>query len=177
MKLSKNFYKLLLFIFTVVVVLSYLFFYRNFINQVFPKQNKNSQQDRQYFESPHWNFSIVIPKEYTIKEASSYIDLYKSDKKINISKNGTNFNNVKDYLDEFDRKRALIVNSLSEFKIDGYDGIVREEVFENLKIKQKVYYIYLNSSVYTFSTESTDLYTDLEQIVKSFEYLPPNSPQ
>ena len=176
MIINNNFYKLLLFIFTAAVILTYFFFYRNLTKIEYTEKN-NPLVTRRNFALPHWRFSIRVPNEYLIKEASSYIDLYKSNKKINISKNGTNFDNVKDYVKDFDSKRTIIVESEKKLDIKNYYWLVRVEYFPNLQIREKVYLIYLDHGVYTFSTQSSDLYNDLDQIVQSFKYLPTETAQ
>ena len=173
MKLNLSKHKLILLIFFIVIVLLYFKYYdSSTINDALNQTNQSIKV--QNFHSLYWPFSFELPSDYKFKEELTYIDLYKGGKKINISRNGTNFDNVIDFVKDFDSKRTIVVESEKQQTTNNHRWIVRMEYLPNLQIKEKVYLIYLDHNIYTFSSSSTELYNDLDQIVRSFKYLPEN---
>lgn len=137
-----------------------------------PIQPSNSN-NREYFHSNTLKFSVEVLPEYQVEEKNTYIDLKSGNLKINISRNGTNFEKISDYLESFDKKRMIVISSEEKVKILSYDSVKRIEVFKAGPItEQKVYFIYVDNWVYAISTSSEELYSDLDQIAQSFRYTP-----
>jgi hypothetical protein len=130
-------------------------------------------RNMQTFYSMLWSFSIEVPDSYQILEKNTFIELFKNDgKKITVVKNGTNFDNLEDYLQEFDSRRKIRSSDEKMLRIDNMDAIVRIDTFPDVGVTQKAYYIYTGYMVYILSTEDTQLYNDLDQIAQSFRYTP-----
>lgn len=138
------------------------------------QQNRNVNLSRSEFVSKDLHFSISVPSYFEIKSSNTGVDLISKGANIEIVRNGTQFSDVNDYLEEFDKKRNIQVDSLEQVTIDGHDGVTRIEkrqVGGELK-NPKVYYIFANNAVYIISTDSSDLFSDLDQIAQSFKYNP-----
>lgn len=149
-------------------------------SQVFPtpspisEQKQSSLEDKQpkiYF-AKNMKFSIEIPSDFVTEEASISVSLTSKEGVIEIIKNGTNYNSLQDYIEDFDTKRSLSVVESRKMQIDSHEALSRTIRFANNNINQKSYYIYVNYNVYIFSTSSEALYDDLDQIVQSFRYTP-----
>lgn len=168
MKLRKKELRKVLMIMTalfVAVLILVIFNSRDILNL----NSGEGKQNKYEFESIQ--MSLIKPVGWEISEKSSYVDLIKNNEKINLSRSGTNFDNIMSYLRDFDSKRNLEIEMESTLRNNDYDVIQRIEKFNGGSVnKQKVYYIYVNNWVYALSTSSEDLYDDLDQIAKSFKY-------
>lgn len=126
-----------------------------------------------HFNSKSMHFEVNIPNNFNIKDDDTYLDLFMGDKKINITRIGTNFNSVEEYVQDFDNKRKLVVVNEIKNILDGKNVLIRIEKFDFGPIdEQKVYYIYVPNWVYSLSTSSPVLYDDLDKIAQSFHYIP-----
>lgn len=130
-----------------------------------------SPNELKTFESKTMKFSIQSPLKFQIKDNVISVDLQTKEGKITIVRNGTNFNNLKDYLNDFDSKRGLRVSDTKNLEIDMHDSVSRL-VNPQENTEQKSYYIYVNNLVYIFSTKHPALFFDLDQIAQSFKYTP-----
>jgi hypothetical protein len=131
-----------------------------------------TQSKEMVFTSKLGKFSIVVPEGFTAVGNYTDATLKSKDGEINVVRNGTNYDNLKDYINTFDSRRNIIITKVTPEKVDGYEAIAREELFVNTKKKEKSYYIYAANFVYIFSTDSEALYADLDQIALSFKYTP-----
>ncbi len=138
-----------------------------------PIESPNTQEFK-IFQSKNLKFSIEVPVAFTIKETVAQVELNKGNLTISISKNSTNFLNIREYVNNFDLKRSgLVIQNESAEKINNLDSLNRIEKFSVGPIEQqKIYYIYIDSKVYSLSTSSPALYPDLDQIAWSFRYTP-----
>lgn len=116
--------------------------------------------------------SINVSKEFKIEDGGVSINLTSNEGKVSIIRNGTQFINLESYLDEFDRKRSLIVVNKKEANLEGIQASSRIIKFPQQNVTQKSYYIYKDYSVYIISTQSEALFDDLDQIAQSFRYSP-----
>ncbi len=123
------------------------------------------------FDSKTMKFTIQIPSKYTIQDNSLSVDLVLDNLKINITRNGTNFSNLSDYIKDFNSKRRFDLKVSKKESINGYDSLSRLIILPD-NTNQKSYYIYVDHWVYSLSTSSEALYSDLDQIAKSFKYNP-----
>ncbi len=133
--------------------------------------NNQNTQSKEYY-SKLLKVWMNIPQNFGVEDKGIQIILSKEDRKINVGRSGTNFNNVTDYLSDFDNLRNVAVEQKEKVNIDGNETIVRVENFPQQGVTQKVYYIYVDSVVFTLSTQSESLYADLDQIAQSFRYIP-----
>lgn len=111
------------------------------------------------------NISIEVPYTYSLEEKYTDIILTRNNTQINISRVGTNFENINDYLDDLSIKNSYSYEEKQEYKRDNL------HIVSALVHGDKVIFIYINNWVYTISTSSPELYEDLDHIAKSFEYL------
>lgn len=158
-------------LFVAISVLVLFFIYTNFYSPSSPMSN-NTQQTKQ-FESKDLKFSISLPTFFIIEEKLNSIFLKANNGDITISRIATNFGGIEDYLIDFDSKRKIRVSNQEAMSISDYPTIKRTEIFLAGPIeKQKVYFIYVNGWVYSLSTSSEALFSDLDQIAQSFRYNP-----
>jgi len=133
-----------------------------------------SRSDAGNFKSKDLKFTITIPSLYTVKEGQTYVEvLLNGVIAFDIVRNGTNFESLDTYLKDFDIKKQLtIVTDEKTLTINGHQSVSRIETNTGSKIKQKLYYIYVDNWVYSVSTSSPSLFPDLDQIAQSFRYTP-----
>lgn len=123
--------------------------------------------------SSELGFTIQIPSGYSVERYNSYIKLNNSVVAINISRNGTNFGDLKSYLKWFDSTRKeIVIHDEQNTLINQLSVVVREEELKNKTIKQKVYYLFTKGIVFTITSSSNVAYSDLDQIAQSFKYTP-----
>lgn len=142
-----------------------------------PKQITNYQtqfpvNDR-WYHSPTLKFSILVPAEYTIEDTQITITLTKNNEEITIIRNGTNYQTLEEYLKNSDLKSDLKIEQEDKLEINGLKSIKRVEYFtKGPKDRHKIYFIFNNSAVYVISTSSDSLFSDLDTITHSFQYIP-----
>jgi len=137
-------------------------------------QTKNTtlvaqDQDNKTFSSSILKFSVDVPKNYQIEEKFTDVILTNNKADINISRTGTNFETVGEYIAELENKNSMVVTdkqSIASNIISGY-------INHSNGVQKKTYFIYAgNWAIYTLSTASKELYSDLDQIARSFKYTP-----
>ena len=130
-------------------------------------------QELKTFKSKNIQFAVQVPKNFEVQEKIAYVDLISSVGRINLSRNATNFDSIKDYLNDFDSKREVEVSNEVIINIGAYDSIKRIENFNIGPIdEQNLYFIYVDNWVYSISTSTQSLYPVLDQIAQSFRYIP-----
>lgn len=122
------------------------------------------------YHSNDLQFTIMVPFSFSVNDNSVQVDLVSSQGEISIVRNGTNYPDLKSYIVDFDSKRKLTSSNASYLSVNSDDALSRIVDYPDQKIKQKVYMIYVDNAVYIFSTDSPDLYDELDQIAKSFRY-------
>ncbi|MBI2011973.1 hypothetical protein HYS91_04350 [Candidatus Daviesbacteria bacterium] len=133
----------------------------------------NSTQKHDLFSSSNLKLQLDVPPEFNMKEETSRLILTSPDGKIYVNRNGTQFNDLVSYLDNFDKVTKLEVLEKKEIKINKYQSSVR--IYKSTDVSptgEKIYFIYSDNFVYKLSTSSKELYDDLDQIAKSFKYTP-----
>lgn len=131
-----------------------------------PTALTNFQQTKTFHSSNVMKFSISVPASYNVIEKLGAVTISTPNGKIYIDRNGTNFDNLEDYLEDLNQKNKTILSQKLNLKID--DLIVISGIID----KRKIYFIYKNYFVYTLSTDSEALFDDLDQIAQSFNYIP-----
>jgi len=125
------------------------------------------------FQSKLMKFSIEMSSSFFANEESTRIIVNSADGQIYISRNGTQFDNLDSYLNNFDQNTVLELESDEKSKVDNYEA--RKRVFKKTDVSEKgekIYFIYVDSFVYKISTTSPSLYSALDQIAQSFRYIP-----
>lgn len=136
-----------------------------------PEASLSSIMHKEYF-SEDFKMKVISPDGFQVIDSFPSLSFNSKDKKIEIIRNGTNFDNLEDYIEEFDAKRRVEELSREEELLENYPVIKREVIYKDDKIKQLSYYLYVENFVYIFSTSDKSLYPVLDQIVQSFEYKP-----
>lgn len=115
-----------------------------------------------------------VPSNYEVQEQPNVITIKTRSGNIKLEKIYTNSTTIEDYLRQYDSRRKLEVIEDGKLEIAGYKAQVRIEKFlEGIVHTEKVYFIYVpDGIVFIFSTSSENLYSDLDQIARSFQYKP-----
>lgn len=138
-----------------------------------PKTNTAlNTADRKTYSSKVMKFAIDVPYQFRVEDTDVKLTLSVDTGQISIVRNGTNYDNLSDYLAEFDTRRNLTSSEINKISIDGKEAISRLVTFPEEGVRQKSYYIYADSWVYVLSTSSEALFSDLDQIAQSFRYTP-----
>lgn len=159
----KFFRKNLKFVLSIAVII--------FLVAIYLNKFSNSSKFKTY-NSKSMNISISIPNNSKIEDKFASITITDGEGSILIDRNGTNFMNIEDYMAGLDRtrKNPPRIEKNEAKSINRYNSILRiYQDFED-KYKLKIYYLYVNNSVYSLSTSSPELYDDLDQIANSFIY-------
>lgn len=114
------------------------------------------------------DFNVEVPNEFSVEEKHGSVIISNQNEKISILQNGTNFKNINDYLEFLKEKNRFRLTDEKSLQINGLSvvtGFIEDE---------KIYLIFSkeNYTVYSLSTKSKDLYSDLDQIAQSFRYTP-----
>lgn len=127
--------------------------------------------DARVYQSKNLKFKITAPAGYQLEERFTTVMLKNNNGEININRNGTNYDNIADYINFLSEKnkfktidkKQLIINKLNALK-------AKIEYPGGPKQGEKSYFIYVDYSIYTLSTSSPALFADLDKIALSFEY-------
>jgi len=118
------------------------------------------------YSSNHLGIQLTIPAEFTIKNTGISLVLSKDKNTIVIGRSGSFFDNLDMHIDSLIKKNHLTLSQID------YDPIQSYESIAGYINAEKIYFIYVDSLVFSFSTSSPELYDDLDQIVQSFKYIP-----
>ncbi len=128
-------------------------------------------EDLGKFQADNLRFSIQLPQKFDTLVGVQHVDLLTTAGKITISRTATDYDNLKDYLNELDSKRQSQIQNEQEMNIDGYQAVSRTEI-SSPDSENKVYDIMVDGWVYSLSSSQKPLFNDLAQIATSFTYLP-----
>lgn len=112
------------------------------------------------------DFTIKVPLKYEIEEKAVSVVLSSTEGNILIGQNGTNFDNLQDYLQDLSKKNKFTLTGKVTTVINGMETTVGK--INN----EKYYFIYAPDRVYSIYTSFKTLYSDLDQIAQSFRYSP-----
>ena len=137
------------------------------------KQNTNFKTKESFktYSSQSMGINIDVNQKFTINDQSSRILLSNTDGEVIISRAGTQFNDLDSYLKDFDLKNHTQILSEEDLKIDSLHTKKRKVSIDG-NLNESYYKIFTGTRVYTLSTSSEALYDDLDQIAKSFKYIP-----
>lgn len=131
------------------------------------QQSQTTQDQTKTFQSSSvMKFQISVPTSHEITEKFGSATISTPNGNILIGQNGTNFDNLKNYISNSNNNLEDRIKNKKELKINGLDVV--SGVIEN----RKTYFIYSDFRVYILSTDSESLFTDLDQIAQSFRYMP-----
>lgn len=126
-----------------------------------------------WYRSALLKFAVKVPAGYRVEERFAMVTLRKGTEEIVIDRIGTNYTNIEDHLKNSDSKLDLKIEQENKLRINGLSAVERIEYFiVGPPNKHKIYFIYKDYAVYTISTSSQVLFTDLDRIAGTFEYLP-----
>lgn len=158
---------ILLSIVVVIITSGFLVLKKNNLgNQSIIVDNDESDKESKEYVSEVLHFRVEYDKKFSVNENLGSITFSNSEGEVLVNRNGTNFDNLDSYLKENQNHLSEILSSKEEMSVNGLDAV--SGVIGN----ERIYFIYVSSAVYTFSTDSENLYEDLDQIAKSFEYIP-----
>lgn len=139
-------------------------------NQTEPKQNLITPLKT--YKSNLLKFQIKISGDWKISEKYTNIELINPSGEILITRIGTNFNNINQYMDDLVKKNKTNFVEKKYAKVNNNDsiyGIIKQKSGDPEK---KIYFIYTDYRIYTFSTPDPELYDDLDAIVQTFRHIP-----
>lgn len=138
-----------------------------------PSYTPTQATKERIYRSKNLKFSVIIPYyDNTIQEGQTYVDIKINGMLIEAVRNGTNFESLKEYVKDFDEKKRVQVTEEKDETINAYATISRLETNMTTGVKQKIYYIFADSWIYSLSTSSESLFPVLDQIAQSFRYTP-----
>lgn len=112
------------------------------------------------------NFVVDVPSGTAHEEKFGGGIIYLSQGEIKIGRNGTNTDNLEEYFKYHPERPLDRIENKENVKVGQLDAI-------SGKIEERYnYYIYVDNWVYIFSTSNPELYDDLDQIARSFRYIP-----
>lgn len=131
-----------------------------------PESTKSAEQTKTFQSSSVMKFTIELPINYKANEKFGSVTINTDTRQILIGQNGTNFNNLQDYIKNSRNNLDTRLTNRKNLKINGLDatfGFIGEE---------RIYLIYAENTVYSISTKSSSLFDDLDQIAQTFRYTP-----
>lgn len=127
--------------------------------------NKSTTQEN-IITSKDLKLSITLPKGFEAIEKLGSINISSPKGSILVTQNGTNFDNLNDYISNSRNNLQQRMKNIQESSINSLDVVSAEIDGE------KVYLIYANNRVYYLSTKDPSLFNVLDQIAQSFKYNP-----
>lgn len=127
--------------------------------------NKNAAKGN-IMTSKNLNISITLPEGFEGIEKLGSINISSLKGSILITQNGTNFDNLNDYIANSQNNLQERIKNVKKSLINGL------HVVSGYINGEKVYLIYANNRVYFLSTHNASLFGDLDQIAQSFRYAP-----
>ena len=168
--------KILIILFVVAILILGIAFYKSkSINPVPTPQPTNTAEQTKTFQSKNLKFNIDLPSKFEIQEKFTSLLLKSDNGEIVVSRVATNFDNLDSYIKDLSQKNKIEIMDNESKIINGLSSIVgRIKNVSTQELKDKIYFIYSEGWIYSLSTSSQSLYSDLDQIAKSFRY---NSPK
>ncbi len=172
----------LIVIFLVVTLVSYIFLFvvkqspsEYSLNS--PVKSESSPPVSESFDNRyHARISKInfwIPDDAKINEKFRSISIDTRGGTIISDFNGTNFENVKDHYASLKGRNRITPLTYREGTTGKYDYVVTTDEYANDPEKiEKIYFIYADYGIYTFSTYDQELFPVLDRIIESFEYEP-----
>lgn len=135
----------------------------------------NTEEKTKIFRSSNvMKFSITVPASYKVEEKFASVTITAPQGNIQISKNGTNYDNIEQYIENLTEINKLSITDIKSLYINDIQGIsgIIEHPLSGLP-SEKAYFLYPESwTVFSLSTSSPALFPVLDQIASSFRYTP-----
>lgn len=137
---------------------------------------KNNQTTRfmQKFTAGYLRFTIDVPEYFTMTDDFTFVDLDSKKGSVHIGRVASNFDNIEDYISFLVEKNHMQITEKHNFIINNRPAIQmkRLEQKNDYSLQRLLYFIYVDGWVYSFETNASALFGDLEKIVNSFQYQP-----
>lgn len=133
-----------------------------------PTQAVNPQP--KIFKSKNLDFTVSVPNEFVIREAVDYVEFSKGKNSIKAERRSHKFNTIDEFISSTKKNETKDTTEIKKLEINGFPTRIKDEIKESKTIR--IYYIFTPNWVYSFSTNSESLYTDIDQITQSFQYIP-----
>jgi predicted Zn-dependent protease len=126
-------------------------------------------QETKRYTSRSLNVAFDVPEGYTVEEKFATITIKNkdnTDSEINLFRMGTNYDNLESFLADLVEKNRSKITNKENIEINGLPAI-KTDIND-----KRVYLIYKNNFVFSLETKSPKLYSNLDQIARSFKYNP-----
>jgi len=137
---------------------------------------KTTSPTSNIYESKLMKFKIEVPSSYNsyeIEEGRDMVTLKGKRANIEITRNKTNFSNIRDYLEDSDERSQSSVYKKVYTIINNYDAVIRVlNAKGELGEGGKEYIFYIDNWAYTIFASSSEFWSDLDKIAYSFIYTP-----
>lgn len=165
-KILTNNFKLALFSFVSIIVIFLLLITNGF---------SKSMNTYVPITSETLDMKILVPEKSTVTERLGTIKIVIDNKEISIDRYGSFFNNLDDHIKDLSKKNNVDIEILEKIPSERYQIYKLKFNTDNQTTYLKTNYLILvGYSIYSFSTNSEELFPEIEKIVKSFEYIPEN---
>lgn len=134
--------------------------------------SQNGTSEATTFESKYLKFRINLASKFHATDETSRIIVTSPLGEIYVNRDGTQFNDLEGYINDFDNSTTLNFQEDERSVINGYNARARIIEENNLENREKIYFIYIDNYIYMISTKEEVLFDDLDQIAKSFRYTP-----
>src|SRR3989344_1779632 len=162
---------LIFFVIFVLTIIYWFSFRKSGDETTLPKAPSLTEIQLKPFQSTASDFAVQIPIDYSVTEKWVTTEFTSDKGLIQMGRNANDSNSLREYLQDADEKnKTEIISDKEELMVNNYPAATRVELRGT--VYAKFYYIYVDDWVYVFSTESESLYSDLDQIAKSFRYTP-----
>jgi len=138
-----------------------------------PNATIDTRERTKIFQSKLLKLNIAVPTTFNVKDEGIRLLISNPDGMIILSRNGTQFNLLDDYIKDFDIKHKTQVLNEKMLTINAHPAFNRIMKYPgSTPVGDKIYFIYVGDAVYHISTSSPVLFDDLDQIAQSFRYTP-----
>jgi hypothetical protein len=129
------------------------------------------ESELSYFRAENiLNLGLYFPKHYAVLEKNGQLILQNDNNWIIIDRLATEFDSVPTHLQNLNKNSQDIeIKDEKKVYVGTREALVRTRLVNSKEIR--TYYILIDGYIYMFSTEFPSLYSDLDQIAQSFEYL------
>lgn len=157
---------------TVVVGLLTWFAVKRNISSPTPKSTVSPTSQPQTFSSKSFKFEVDVPTEYKTEDKISAILFTKPEGIIKISRSGTNYDRLEDYLTNLSERNSFELKNKEVVVINGLNAVKAVLHPLNNNPEESTYFVYKSYFVYSISTSNPQLYSDLDKIAQSFRFNP-----
>lgn len=173
MKKAKNNEKIIIVLAVALILLLGFILYSQSKPSTSTPQQINPSNETKLYLSKNLKFSIEVPANSQIEEKLTSLLIKINGQDIVISRSATNFQNINQYVETLSELNKIIITNKKVGQINGLESISGSIKSLNDPSKNdKTFFIYIDYWVYTISTSSESLFNILDQIARSFRYVP-----